>query len=205
MAERYKSGPYRPTRGRFAGREFASKRQYENALAQLKGHATRGQLVRASGKKIGPKSHERLRASERQARSRALGVTSRMARENVSLTKAARLEGTTVANVHKWAEPALERKPSGRYAPKPNRLYRRMVAITTEGSVEVSVRTSKQASLIGAHHAAVKKFLGPRGGDEAVLRLFRNKTVDGKQLETDAAKLEELWRIGDLDYGDIYD
>ena len=74
MAGRYKSGPYHPTRGLFAGREFASKRQYENALAQLKGKANRYQLVRAATKPVGPKSHEKLRTSERQARSRALAV-----------------------------------------------------------------------------------------------------------------------------------
>jgi hypothetical protein len=203
MAERYKSGPYRPTRGRFAGREFASKRQYENALAQLKGHETRGRLVRASAMKVGPKSHEKLRTSERQARSRALAVTSRMARENISLTKAARLEGTTVGNVHKWAEPALERKPSGRYASKPNRLYRRMVAITTDGVQEVAVRSSRQASLISAHHTAVKLFLAR--GDEAVLRRFCNKSVDGRYLECDPSALEELERVGQFDYESIYE
>jgi hypothetical protein len=203
MAERYTSGPYRPTRGRFAGSEFASKRQYENALAQLKGHATRGQLVRATKKKVGPKSHGKLRTSERQARSRALAVTSRMAREHISLAKAARLEGTTVGNVHKWAEPALERKPSGRYAAKPNRLYRRMVAITTDGVIEVGVRSSGQASLVSAHHTAVKRFLAT--GDEAGLRRFTNKTVDGRRLETDPSALEELERVGQFDYESIYE
>ncbi len=203
MAERYKSGPYRPKRGVFRGQEFSSKRQYENALARLYGFVTRGQQVRASKKKVGPKSHEKLRTSERQARSRALAVTSRMARENISLTRATRLEGTTVGNVHKWAEPALERKPSGRYTAKPNRLYRRMVAITTDGVQEVGVRTSAQASLVSAHHSVVKRFLAT--GDEAALRRFRNKTVDGRKLETDPAALEELERVGQFDYESIYE
>ena len=126
-----------------------------------------------------------------------------MAREHISLTKAARLEGTTVANVHKWAEPALERKPSGRYAAKPNRLYRRMVAITTDGVQEVGVRSSAQASLLSAHHTAVKRFRAT--GDEASLRRFRNKTVDGRRLETDPDALEELERVGPFDYESIYE
>ena len=199
----YKSGPYRPTRGVFAGREFPSKRQYENALAQLYGFATRQRLVRARKKKVGPKSHGKLTTQERQARSRALATTARMEREHISLNKAAPLEGTTPGNVHKWAESALERKPSGRYAAKPNRLYRRMVAITTDGVIEVGVRTSSQASLISAHHTAVKLFLSR--GDEAVLRRFRNKTVDGHRLECDPAALEELERVGQFEYESIYE
>jgi len=191
MAERYKSGRYRPTRGIFAGREF------------LYGFATRQRLVRARKKKVGPKSHEKLTTPERQARSRALAVPARMARESISLTKAARLEGTTPGNVHKWAEPALERKPSGRYVAKPNRLYRRMVAITTDGVIEVGVRTSGQASLISAHHTAVKLFL--KRGDEAVLRRFRNKIVDGRHLECDPSALEELERVGKFEYESIYE
>ena len=69
----------------------------------------------------------------------------------------------------------------------------------------MAVRTAKQRSLVGSHHAAVKRFVSPHGGDESVLRPFRNKIIDGKRLETDPAALEELWRIGELDYSEIYD
>ena len=100
MAPRYKSGPYRPTRGRFKGQEFASRRQYENAGSHLRGYTSRVAEVRAAAKRVGPKSHEKLSdrgASRLQPRAwRNL----RMEREHISLSEAARREGTTVPNVH---------------------------------------------------------------------------------------------------------
>ena len=199
-----KARPWTPTRGQFAGRTFSTEREYRNALARLKGFPSWHHQQRASAKSVGPKSYERLRASQRQARAAAMATKARMEREGISLTRAAKIEGTTPNTVLKWAGPALERTPGGRYRPKSSdRLYRRMVAVTTEGVQEVPVRSSRQGKFVSEHHTAVKLFL--KRGDEAVLRPFRNKTVGGKQLEVDPSALEELERRGEFDYESIYE
>ena len=51
----------------------------------------------------------------------------------------------------------------------------------------------------------VQRFVSPPAATSPCCATFRNKIIDGKRLETDPAALEELWRIGELDYSEIYD
>ena len=73
-----------------------------------------------------------------------------------------------------------------------------MNAVTTEGVVEVPLSSSRQASLVGEHANAIKKFL--LTGDDAPLRKFAGVKVGGRELETRPEVLEDLERSGELEY-----
>ena len=77
-----------------------------------------------------------------------------------------------------------------------------VVAIEPEGLVELDLRDSDQASLVGRHWAAIGRFL--ETGDETVLQEFRGSQVAGFVLETDPDVIEELARRGELRFEDIY-
>lgn len=196
-----RKNPYTPRSGALAGQTFHSERQYRNALARLKGHASWHAQQRAA-KKVTPKSYGKLRASEKQARGRALEALSKM-RKGASLSKAAAEAHTTPNTVAKYAGEQLRREGGRMVASRGDRLFRVMRLITTEGVQEVALGGSRQASLAAAHANAVKHFLAT--GDDEPLRRFAGVTVGGKQLESDPAKLEEAGRRGELEYEDIYD
>ena len=73
-----------------------------------------------------------------------------------------------------------------------------MNVVTTEGVVEVPIRSSRQASLVGEHANAVKKFL--LTGDDEPLHKFAGVKVAGRELEVRPEVLEELQRTGELEY-----
>jgi len=196
-----RKNPYTPRSGALAGQTFHSERQYRNALAKLKGHASWHAQQRAT-KKVTAKSYGELRASEKQARGRALEALSKM-RKGASLTEAAAEAHTTPNTVAKYASAQLRREGGRMVASTGDRLFRVMRVITTEGTHEVALGGSRQASLVSAHHNAVKHFLNT--GDDEPLRRFAGVKVGGIVLETDPAKLEESGRRGELEYEDIYD
>lgn len=151
--------------------------------------------------RIGPKTYEKLSPSSKKARKRALRALSHM-RGGQSLARAAKEAETSPTTVRKYSASALERK-SGRWtAKKSDRLYRPVLVATTGGRKEVGVRGARQASLVGEHMNAAKRFL--KTGDTAALNKFAGKTVGGKALATDPALLEELYRRGELEFEDIY-
>lgn len=197
-----KNRPYTPKTGKLAGRTFYSERQYRNALAQEKGFGSWYQQQRQA-KRVSGKAYAELRPAEKQGRRRALDALARM-RKGASLTKAAKESHTTPNTVMKWAGQELERTPGTSWTPKKSdRLYRRMVAVTTEGLHEVEVRSSRQASLIAEHMNAVKHYL--RTGNDGGLRRLEGEKVAGRQLETDPEKIADLERTGELEFEDIYE
>lgn len=193
--------PYTPQSGALAGQTFHSERQYRNALARLKGYSSWHAEQRAA-KKVTTKSYGKLRASEKQARGRALEALSKM-RKGSSLSKAAAEAHTTPNTVAKYAGAQLRREGGRMVASKGDRLFRVMRVITTEGVQEVALGGSRQASLVAAHANAVKHFLAT--GDDEPLHRFADVKVGGMELETDPAKLEESGRRGELEYEDIYE
>ncbi len=195
-----KARPYTPQSGALAGETFHSERQYRNALARLKGYPSWHVQQRAT-KKVTTKSYGKLRASEKQARGRALEALAKM-RKGASLSKAAAEAHTTPNTVAKYAGAQLRREGGRMVASKGDRLFRVMRVITTEGVQEVALGGSRQASLVAAHANAVKHFLAT--GDDEPLRRFGGVKVAGLQLETDLEKLEESGRVGELEYEDIY-
>ena len=68
--------------------------------------------------------------------------------------------------------------------------------------MDVDVRGSRAASLIGRYFNAVGHFLAT--GDASVLAPFRGKTVGGVELLSDPARIEQLEVRRELDIDDIY-
>jgi len=195
---------YSPKRGIFAGREFRSYRAYRNALAQRKGFTSwyaqqrARRVVRTAG------DLALLRPAEREARQAALEAVTYMRTEGLSLRRAAERAGTTQAAILRHAGPALERE-HGRYGARSSDRLLRVLAVFGEEGVAhgVEVRSSRAASLIGEHWAAVGHYLDT--GDQSRLVSFRGKTVAGVPLETDPLAIEEWWRRGELQIEDIYE
>ena len=152
-----KARPYTPRSGAFKDRTFYTEREYRNALAQRQGFASWHGQQRAA-EKVTAKGYGSLRASQKQARARALDALSKV-RHGETLTRAAQQAGTTPNTVAKYAGEQLRREGGRTVASRSDRLYRVMNAVTTEGVVEVSLRSSRQATLVGEHANAIKKFL----------------------------------------------
>ncbi len=195
--------PYTPRSGLVAGQTFASERQYRNAVARARGYASwaarqRAPRLASTGAQIAA-----LRPSERLARRQALEALSLMRREGLSLERAAARANTTPNAVRRHAGPALVLARTGRYRPTPDdQLYRVLSVLTTEGLVELALPTSREASLVGRHWAAIGRFL--ETGDASRLREFEDQSVGGFVLETDPDVIEELARRGELSFEDIY-
>lgn len=192
-----KARPWTPTRGRFAGRTFVTERAYRDALAEAKGHGNWYHEQRAA-KKVTPKNLGELRPSQKQARARALEALSKV-RRGATLTRAAKEAGTTPNTVARYAGEQLHRERGRTVASTSDRLVRVMNVITVNGVEEgVTLRSSRQASLVGEHANAVKHFLAT--GDDEPLRKFKGVKVAGRELETRPEMLEELGRTGELEY-----
>lgn len=191
-----KARPYTPRSGAFAGRTFHTEREYRNALAKPKGFASWHEQQRAT-KKVTAKDFGELRPSQKQARARALDALSKV-RHGETLTRAAKEAGTTPNTVAKYAGENLHHERGRVVASRFDRLFRVMNVVTTEGVQELPLRSSRQASLVGEHANAVKKFL--LSGDDEPLDKFRGVKVAGRELEVRPEILEELQRTGELEY-----
>jgi hypothetical protein len=146
---------------------------------------------------------------EAHAREKALAAVARMRRENLSLSAAAKVEGTHPRTVRRYAATALER--AGRRglfrAKASDRIARRLNFVTPQGSIEIVVRSSRIASNIGEYLNAVRKYVNT--GDTSALARFRNKafrSADGVEHEftTEPALLDSLARAGILAIEGLY-
>ena len=199
-----RSRPWTPKRGAFAGRTFHSEREYRNALAGQKGYTSWYSQQRSRPSASGSRAVRSLRPSERQARGRALDALSIMRRDGVSLRTAARRADTTPNNVLRHAGPALERR-GGRYVASPADRFARLMQVLGRdvGIVSVSVRGSRQASLIARHWNAVNRYLN--SGNDSDLRRFTGRSVAGVEFETDLDVIDELAGAGELEFEEIYE
>ena len=157
---------------------------------------------RAPPRVTGPASFDRLRPATREARFRALEAVSRMRSESLSLSAAARASGTTAATVRRYAAGGLTQHGRRTVATTSDRIYRRMVVLTPDGPREVDVRSSAQASRVGAHWNAVDAYL--RTGNARALRKFASIRIGGLALATDPEQIETYARRGELAIDDIY-
>jgi hypothetical protein len=141
------------------------------------------------------------------ARRRGLDAIS-LKRRNpaLSMTRAAKLCGTTIKTVRKYGAPALETR-SGRLDVRPtDRLERRMRLLTSQGEIAVRTRSSRTATRLSDYNNAVRKFYATGNAD--ALKAFRNKVVrsGGQRYEfvTDPRVLNRLGRAGAVSFSDIY-
>jgi len=125
-----------------------------------------------------------------------------MRSQDLPLSTASRLAGTTPATVRRYAGAALSREGDRYRASRSDRFHRRMSVYGWNGRVDVDVHGSRQASVIGRHHNAVGRYLAT--GDISYLTPFIGKQVGGVELLTDLDRIEELAAQRELDIDDIY-
>jgi hypothetical protein len=83
-----------------------------------------------------------------------------------------------------------------------DRLYRPLFVYSGGRRVDVDVRGSRKASLVGAYHGAVRRYLAT--GEQEELRPFVGRTVAGVELEADPEVIEDIAHRGGFDFDSIY-
>jgi len=135
-------------------------------------------------------------------------VIKNMRASGVSLTRAAKDQKVSRRTVLKRAGSALRKKKTGRYAAKTSdRLVRVLRVPTSDGTRDISVRNSLDASRLGRYWAAVHKYLAT--GSFQDLEEFRDQFVvdtSGEKfpLITDSDVLDELGFAGVVSFESLY-
>jgi hypothetical protein len=129
-------------------------------------------------------------------------------RQGVSLRQASREVGLDPRTVTRAAGSALKQARSGRYVPgKTDRLLRDVRIPSAHGLQDVTVRDSKQASLVGEYWNEVHIYLA-KGDASGLARFGRLHVTDanGKRVSfvTDLDVLDELGDAGILSFESIY-
>jgi hypothetical protein len=173
------------------------------SLDQLRGHVQ----FRTKPIPVYKRSWSTLTPRERIARERALAVLGDARKTGKSLHKLAkehRIRGLVVRRVTNAFQ-----KINGRWKAAKNDRISRTMAINEHGKdVFVEIADSRQASIIGKYHAAVKEYLNT--GDLSGLTEFKGKSVmdsSGKThtLDTDPELLREInERREEPEFYDIY-
>jgi len=183
-----KGGAYSPKTGAFAGREFPTRRQYENALATLRGFANASQRRAASRSKSTALTAAELRTRERvQAAVRTARI------QKVPLTKAARQHRTTTAAIRRYAGENVARQ-GRRLVLRPHITF---FAANPPRIVHDHVADAGQRATIGAYMSYVGQFLSPRcARAAAALKAFDGFMVNGALGRYELlTNLDELRRL----------
>ena len=147
---------------------------------------------------------EALTSREKGAYARVLEAISGARLRDLPLSRAAREAGTTVRTILRYAAPAVERLPSGRYRVRArDRLYRRVRVISEAGPVWEDTWDSLDARRASGHAHAVDEY--GRLGDARVFDPFRGQRVGNATLATDIALLAGFAAAGELDAFDLYE
>lgn len=178
-----------------------SSAQSKSSKARRRGVAKSTKRPKRAGKRI-----PRLASVAPTPERRALDAVAWM-RRGKSLTKAAKLAHTKPDTVRRHAREALARLDDGRYTPVfDDRLPRPLWFLTDTGRIPVTVRSSRDASLIGQHASAVNIYL--RTGKSAPLRGFEGKTIRiGRRrvgFLTDLRTIRTLAHAGEVQFHDLY-
>ncbi len=78
-----------------------------------------------------------------------------------------------------------------------------MRTVTRTGLVLIPDLSDEQASVVGRHDNAVKRYLDT--GDDSALTQFKGVTVAGHELETDLDALDWLALAAAIDFLEIYE
>ncbi|MGA8575269.1 MAG: hypothetical protein WB609_06190 [Candidatus Cybelea sp.] len=124
----------------------------------------------------------------------------------MSFTKAAKLSGTTIKTVRKYAASAIEVRSGRIDVTRSDRLKRRMRMLTDKGEIAIPTTSSQTASRISRYNNAVREFYAT--GKTTALKPFVGKAVrsGGKRYEfvTNPAALNRLGRAGSVHFSEIY-
>jgi hypothetical protein len=168
-------------------------------------------LVLRPRKLTAPRTPEQFFARSERSQETWVRVTEairKMRTARASLQQAAKETGISPRTVTRLAGSTLEKGPNGRYSVKPgDRLLRVLRIPTTDGSREIGVRGSRQASLLGEYWAAVHKYLAT--GDSSGVQKFRGKQIKDSigatvPLLTDLNDLKRLGSAGVLSFESLY-
>jgi hypothetical protein len=149
-----------------------------------------------------------LKPSQKRLRVLSLNVLTDM-RNGKSLTSASKEFGLDKEIVKQHIKSAIIKKRERWVAKKIDRIERCLVINEKGKSRGIIVTNSKDASLIGEYHNAVKKFL--ETGDKSLLKKFKRRIIkDSKgkkhKLETNPDKLYEISEAReDEEFFEIYE
>ena len=142
------------------------------------------------------------RPADPYAQERARDALARSRREGISLTRAARLTGTTPRTVLRHAGAGFQLEGRRWVATPFDRMPREMAVLTELGPTVGMIRDSRTASLVAEHANAVRHYL--HTGDERRLVGLRRKSfqLDGQTvvLVTDADLIERLAAGSEVHY-----
>jgi hypothetical protein len=166
---------------------------------------------RASRKFKAPRSPEEYFAKPARFQelwNRITHVIAKMRAGNISLSEAAREVGVDPRTVVSRSGSALRKSPKGRYgAKKSDRMLRVLMVPSQDGTREIAVRSSRQATELGKYWAALQKYL--QTGDASALRKFSGKHIvdaSGSKvpLITDLTELDRIASAGNFRFESIY-
>jgi len=139
---------------------------------------------------------------EAQILEKALAAVSLSRREGIDLRHAAKIEGTRVSTIRRYAPSAVE-KHAGKYWPKPSDRIRRALNVPrNKGMGLLTVGTFRSASKIARYSNAVRNLIYKN--DPSGLAEFRGKKVAGYRFITNVAKLKQLAGAGLLRLDQLY-
>jgi hypothetical protein len=139
---------------------------------------------------------------------RIVQIPARMRSGNISLPKAAREFGLRPYLVRNLAGTAFRKLPNGRYTAKTvDRLLRILTIPTKKGLIEIALRDSRHASLIGEYWNAIDRYLST--GDASGIKRFQKIRITdarGKRvpLLTDLDELRRQASAGVLQFESLY-
>jgi hypothetical protein len=139
---------------------------------------------------------------------RVVNVVSKMRSEKASLQQAAREIRISPRTVKRWAGSALQKRPSGKFVTKKNDTLLRVLTIpASDGTREIAVRGSKQATHLANYWNAIHRYL--QTGDASRLKKFEGqfiKDANGEQipLPTNRKDLNRLASAGVLSFESLY-
>jgi hypothetical protein len=142
------------------------------------------------------------------ARERALATLARMRRDRMSLSAAAKAEGTNPETIRRYVGTALRQDcPGGRYRTTAyDRIARTLNFLTPQGTVAVKVRGSRTASRIGEYMNAVRTYSNT--GDTSAVARFNGKSFRAGGVTydfiTDVSVLDRLIDAGVLAIEGLY-
>ncbi len=197
----------RDPRGRFArkpksertadyNRRVEMARVKGKSLAQARGHSRRPIRQFESKDYFGRASYERV-----------LQALSLM-RQGESLSRAAKISGTTPDTIKRIAGTSLIRGPNGRYAVKSvDHLFRSMRFLFRDGMGYVEVANSREATKLAKYMNGLRDYV--QTGDTSGLLPFRGKRLRTRQKTylqfiTDPRLIDRLAAAGELQFTSIY-
>jgi hypothetical protein len=139
---------------------------------------------------------------------RVVSVISRMRSEKKSLQRTAKEHGVSPRTVKRWASSALQKTSGGKWAAKKSDSLLRVLTIPTpDGTRELGVRGSREATRLAEYWNAVRYYLAT--GDASQLAKFEGKCVkdaNGDKIPfiTDRRELNRQGSAGILSFESLY-